>query len=128
MNELQANAALIALFALRCVAPLVLTLIIGYVMNRMVDRWEAEEALEGQDEKPADLSLPKKERSLILPAVTIPCWLVKNCDPAERSKCPAHMQAGIPCWLARLRVDGRLPSACSDCPIYAQAMAPIPVH
>jgi uncharacterized membrane protein YraQ (UPF0718 family) len=127
MNELQANATLVALFALRCVAPLVITVLIGYLMNRMVDRWEAEDALISQGEQPETVSVPRQEKNLSLPTVTVPCWLVRNCEPAERSGCPAHQQPGIPCWLARLRADGRIPPACPSCPIYARAMAPVPL-
>jgi hypothetical protein len=40
MSEFNAALVMIALFALRCVVPLALTLGLGYVMNRLVDRWE----------------------------------------------------------------------------------------
>ena len=44
MNDFQATAVMVALFALRCVLPMVLMLAIGYGMNKLVDHWEREEA------------------------------------------------------------------------------------
>ena len=41
MNGFDATLVMIALFALRCVFPLVLTAGLGYLMNRLVERWEA---------------------------------------------------------------------------------------
>ena len=38
MNEFQASAVVVALFALRCGAAFVLVLAIGYGMKRLVDR------------------------------------------------------------------------------------------
>lgn len=44
MNEFQATAVVATLFALRCVAPLLLMLAIGYGMGRLVAHWEREDA------------------------------------------------------------------------------------
>ena len=46
MNEFQAIAVTIALFALRCVLPLALLFAIGYAMTRLANRWETQQ--EGQ--------------------------------------------------------------------------------
>ena len=43
MNEISATILLVFLFALRCLLPLVITLAIGYLMNRLVEHWQAEE-------------------------------------------------------------------------------------
>ena len=43
MSDIQAAGTIILFFALRCIAPLVVTVGIGYLMNRLVARWEAEE-------------------------------------------------------------------------------------
>jgi hypothetical protein len=111
MNEFQAAAVLIGFFALRCVLPLVLMMLIGFGMNKLVDRWAAEEEarLEGV---PAAAARPR------LPATTIPCWLFKNCDEKTRLACPATERPGIPCWLLRMQAAGRLPERCKECAIY----------
>lgn len=121
MSELESRVVFALLFALRCVAPLVLTLAIGYLMNRLVDRWEAEETTSHLEE----VEIAGDTRSsggIKLPAVTLPCWLVRKCDPAKRDNCPAFKQQGLPCWQARLLAEGHMPDSCPTCPIYAQAM------
>ncbi|HMT22361.1 MAG TPA: hypothetical protein PKE20_14150 [Promineifilum sp.] len=47
MNEFQATTVVVALFALRCIAPLLLMLVIGYGMKRLVAHWEREDAAAG---------------------------------------------------------------------------------
>jgi hypothetical protein len=119
MDEVQSSLVLTALFALRCVAPFAFTLAIGYLMNRLVDRWQAEDEAEQQGAvvRPA-AAMPSEENRL--PVRTIPCWLLRRCDAEKRASCPAANQPGLPCWLARMRVDGSLPEDCPDCPIYSE--------
>jgi hypothetical protein len=123
MKETQAAGVLFLMFALRCIAPLLVTLGIGYLMNRLVDRWESEEAPAETQEAPEPVFVPVP--SVRLPTITVPCWILRNCNQAAMADCPAHKQPGIPCWLARLRAEGTLPSGCPDCPIYEDVM-PVP--
>jgi hypothetical protein len=116
MKETEATGVLFLMFALRCIAPLLLTLGIGYLMNRLVDRWEAEETKTEFEEEGEPVAAPAP--AVKLPSINVPCWILRNCDKAALADCPAHKQPGIPCWLARLRAEGRLPSGCPDCPIY----------
>jgi hypothetical protein len=139
MNEFEATGVMVLLFVLRCVMPFVLLMGVGYFMNRMVDKWEQEaqeqqtkeretapEQRPGQifPEKPGiaqpSLTKPTLEKK---PAIQLPCWLVKGCDPAHRADCPAYQQRGKPCWVARLATEGILPTGCPDCPIYQAAHA-----
>lgn len=120
MNELEATAVLIALFALRCIAPLVLTFTIAYFMNRLVDRWRAEDELLLQ-EKGEPVVEAEVPTSTMLPVVTVPCWILRNCDQAKQAECAARKQPGLPCFLVHLRVEGLLPDMCTDCPIYVRA-------
>lgn len=48
MNGTQATFTMVLLFALRCVVPLAVVMGIGYAMNWLVDRWEAEAAVPTQ--------------------------------------------------------------------------------
>jgi hypothetical protein len=121
MSKLESNAILALLFALRCIAPLALTLAIGYLMNRLVDRWEAEEATSLQEDVEI-AQVTSSSKSFKLPVVTLPCWLVRKCDPVKRDNCPAFKQQGLPCWQARLRVEGQMPNLCPTCPIYTQTL------
>jgi hypothetical protein len=140
MNEFEATGVMILLFALRCIAPLVLIMAVGYFMNRMVDKWERDaqeqqakerettpEPQPGQSfpERPgvAQPAFVAKSSAEKKPALQVPCWLVKKCDPETRADCAANQQRGKPCWVARLSVEGALPSGCPDCPIYQAAHA-----
>lgn len=120
MDELQSSLVIAGLFVLRCVAPFAFTLAIGYLMNRLVDRWQAEEEAERQAATEVRPSVPSGNgRSL--PVRTIPCWLLRRCDEAKRANCPAANQPGLPCWLVKMRAEGSLPEDCPDCPIYIEA-------
>lgn len=123
MNETQATGVLIALFALRCIVPLVITLALGYLMNRLVDRWEAEDAQ--MQETPAKPQIVPQPMPSPQPSISskLPCWLVIGCKQEQRANCPAFQQKAIPCWLARLRMEGVMPAGCPDCPVYRQAHA-----
>ena len=116
MEEPQAAGVLFLMFALRCIAPLLLTLGIGYLMNRLVDRWDAEEEQVEQVDVPQPA--PARSPAIALKTINVPCWILRNCDESVRADCPACKQPGIPCWLARLRAEGKLPEGCPDCEIY----------
>ena len=120
MNEFQATAVLVALFALRCVAPLVLMAAIGYGMKRLVTYWEAEESDRPRPQSAIPLTIAAPARSA-KPAP--PCWLVKNCDPTTRENCPAYANPSLACWVARLRADGQVPARCAGCELYSGAPA-----
>jgi len=134
VNETQGTGVIILLFALRCILPLALTIGVGYLMNRMVDKWERDAAAQQASAAPvvpeAD-SMPApvpavpaaatvKEKR---PSIALPCWATIGCDPARRPDCPAVKQSGKPCWVARLAAEGVLPASCPTCPVYRQAHA-----
>ena len=129
MNDLQATLMLAALFALRCIAPLAITLAIGYLLNRLVERWQAED--EAALVKASESTVQYQEADLAaepiirLPVVTVPCWILRNCNPVDQANCVARKQPGIPCWLVKMMTEGRLAQDCPDCPIYSEAMATV---
>jgi len=124
MSESEGTAVLVALFALRCILPLAITLAFGYLMNRLVDRWQEEDYASQEGFEETEPSVIQPSSGIQLPTVTIPCWILRNCDETKRDNCAAHKQPGIPCFLARLRSDGIMPTDCPDCEIYARAMVP----
>lgn len=109
MNEFQATAVMVGLFALRCVLPIALTAFIGYMMNRLVDHWDAADA--------AAEVVPPKSIPVMAVQSKVPCWVLRNCDETKRAGCPAGTGL-VTCWLARLRVEGTIPASCADCPLY----------
>jgi hypothetical protein len=130
MDDFQATGVIVLLFALRCIAPLVLTMGVGYLMNRMVDKWEreaeAQSDLEPEIERPVGVELPVLTMSKSpekRPSPSLPCWLTRGCSPERRKNCPAYLQREKPCWAARLAIEGILPADCPDCPIYQHAHA-----
>lgn len=114
MNDFQATAVFVAFFALRCIVPLLTTLAIGAAMNYLVDRWEGEE-----EAKPGAAAAPAPAkpagRLADITVAAIPCWLVKKCNPTG---CPAYQQREVPCWLARVQAEGKLPATCLPCQMY----------
>ena len=95
---------IIGMFVLRLGVPLVFTVGVGYLFRRLDARWEA-----------AAESRPETVRSKAMAAAKEPCWKEKGCSEDQRSRCPACHFGDIPCWLARLRSEGRLPTKCKDC-------------
>jgi hypothetical protein len=122
MREIEAALVMIALFALRCVVPLLVTLGLCYLMNRLVDRWEAEENVSAASggQQPAAVEWEEPPGTLI-PALSVPCWLVRNCEPERRARCPAYLQPELPCWQARLQAENALPEACLSCDRFLSA-------
>ncbi len=136
MNEIEGTGIVILLFALRCILPIALTIGIGYMMNRMVDKWEREAAAAREAENmpqpesvtpPASIPVPAmtgpslaKEKR---PSIALPCWVTRGCDPAQRSNCAAFKERGKPCWVARMTTEGIMPANCPTCPVYQQAHA-----
>jgi hypothetical protein len=101
------------LFALRCIVPLGITLVVGYAMTRLYARWEAKAGVK-----------PQVARQHVLrPANSPACWSVRDCNPASRAKCPAYQHSELTCWSARMMTEGTLPPACPTCRLFRLAPA-----
>ena len=116
MNEFQATAVIVALFALRCIVPIVLVFAIGYGMKKLVRHWENEDARQSQ-QPPAAIPLPMAARAAA-PPKSLPCWVLNNCDETTRNACPAYASPSLACWVARLRATGQVPAKCAGCDLY----------
>ena len=122
MSESEGTAVLVGLFALRCILPLAITLAFGYLMNRLVDRWQEEDLQIREDQPEIEPAVAQPSTSIKLPTLDIPCWVFNNCEESKRDDCAAYKQPTIPCFLARLRSEGKLPEGCPDCERYVPAM------
>ena len=111
-------AAVIGMFILRLGVPLAITLAVGYWLRRLDAKWQAEalarkaEATLIEEEKQAE---PNIEMFRIIDQ---PCWVLKDCAEDNYLRCPAYKHADLPCWLARLRTEGRLPQPCYQCELF----------
>ena len=114
MNATQATFTMVLLFALRCLLPLALMFGIGYAMNWLVDRWEAEAAGEGH------AAADTHQVTAVPPSQVRRCWAFNLCNSERRQYSPYLTQKKFPCWLLRTRREGELPAECLDCPIYKQ--------
>jgi hypothetical protein len=122
MSELQAAGTIILFFVLRCIVPLAITVAIGYLMNRLVDRWEAEETAAQEGTAGIEPVMPAAKKAASTTR-SLPCWIVRNCDEEKRASCPAYLEPSLPCWIARLLSEGKQPDNCPDCPIYDPKLA-----
>ena len=120
MNEFQAMTVMAALFALRCVAPFLLLLFVGYGMKRLAAHWERQDAARTA---PPSIPIPLAARPDEALRPRVPCWVFNNCDEQTRNACPAYLTPSLACWAARLRADGRLPAKCAGCQLYTGAPA-----
>ena len=108
MNGSQATFTMVLLFGLRCLVPLAVVMGLGYAMNWMVDRWEAEAAVSGNNGAGTAVATQKADH----------CWAFKQCDEEMQEDCPGFKEQMVPCWLVRTRNEGHLPDDCLTCPIY----------
>lgn len=107
-------AIVIGIFVLRLGVPLAITLAMGYLLRRLDAKWEAEaiaqrKAAQFKSDTDAELTALKAKN---------PCWEVKGCTETQKAKCPACKLLDIPCWVARLRTAGKLPTECYNCGLF----------
>ena len=108
MDGIYETLVIIGMFALRLGVPVGITVAIGYFLRRLDSRWDAEAR-----------ARPEAIRKMRLATVKRPCWEERGCTESERAQCAAYQHTNIPCWLARLRSERRLPRTCPECARYA---------
>ncbi|RME47261.1 MAG: hypothetical protein D6791_06305 [Chloroflexi bacterium] len=128
MNVLDLGV-LLAIPLVRLLVPLLITIAVGAILRRLDARWEAEvrARLQTEDKAAAGEPVLSSEAPWPLPVTPqvswnefgVPCWIVKSCDEATRISCAAFADAAIPCWLARRRIEGRIPLTCYRCVVFA---------
>jgi hypothetical protein len=105
MDGFDEILVILGMFFLRLGVPILISIVIGYLLRRLDDRWEAEAQQE---------AIQRKK----LTAARKACWEEKGCSEERRARCPASRVTDIPCWLARMRAENRLPALCTSCPRY----------
>src|SRR3989304_6106407 len=87
MIELKPVFYVIAGLILRIAIPIGITLLLGWFLNRLDARWQAEA-------KEIQTSLIARTQ----PNSIQPCWEYMNCSPSVRDNCPVYGNLGILCW------------------------------
>jgi hypothetical protein len=126
-------AALLVLLIVRLGVPIAVTAGIVWGLRRLDARWQAEaEAQRVSRAVAKGLVSPAAAASPLL--AEGPCWKQVNCAPEKQSHCPACQLTDIPCWMARLRTEGKLPARCYGCalfrtrPAVRPARVPVTLH
>ncbi|MCG3208878.1 MAG: hypothetical protein FOGNACKC_02491 [Anaerolineae bacterium] len=125
MDVLMAALMVTAMFVVRLGIPIAITLAVGYWLRQLDARWQAE-ALARQANALAEKEAGSEREIEILKVIDPPCWVTNNCPQAKREGCPACRLNDIPCWLARFRMEGRLPAKCYNCQLFAPRRHPLP--
>ena len=122
MQQLEAGLIVLGLFLVRLGIPLAVIAAVSYWLRRVDARWAAEASAYQRSQawagQPLTLSVTQK------PAMDPPCWERRGCSPFQQAQCAAGQQPCLPCWLARLRQEGRLPSGCTTCALFALPVPP----
>jgi hypothetical protein len=112
LDSLTQALIIIGLFLLRLGVPVAITAAVAYLFHRLDARWQREAE-----------ALPAAAAARLAAVPEKPCWEEKGCTERQRANCPACKYTDIPCWLARLKVENRLPAGCPNCARFA----PVPV-
>ena len=116
------SAGVVGLFFLRLVIPLVLMLVVGYWLRRLDAKWqlEARARIAEKQARPEEAAAPELE---FFRVVDPSCWVQKECPEEIYTECPAFKAPEIPCWLARYRTEGSIPTKCYSCQLFSQRQA-----
>lgn len=114
MTRLIEIVMLIGLAAMRLGIPIIVLTLISWPLRLLDRRWQMQaEACRAQEAAATSGAV----------ATHRPCWLLHNCTAENMRKCPASQLRTLPCWAARLRLEGRLPAACPGCELFRSRAA-----
>ncbi len=118
-QTIQDILVIAGMFFLRIGLPLLITMGVGYLIQRWLEPKAVHEQFEGM--------IRSAQEQRAASAMIRPCWEIKNCPAEARATCAAGQQADIPCWLAR-QIDGQpLPEGCAMCKVRALSHASLGV-
>jgi hypothetical protein len=108
MEGLMSGLTLLAGLLLRLAIPLLATLAFAWALQALDRRWQREADAASLNQAPR-------------PANTIRCWLLNDCSPERRERCPAYGESNTPCWQHFRDQRGNLQERCLDCPVFRRA-------
>ena len=125
MTALYETTMIIGMFLLRLGIPLAVIAVVCHWFKCLDARWTAEaNAFQRAQRWDADAAAAYTAQQSFLQT---PCWEQRGCQEEQRTRCAAGQQPCLPCWLARMRSEGRLPTACAGCAIFALPLKPAPI-
>ena len=114
MQPLEEAAVMVGLFLIRLGIPLVVTILVTWGLRRLDAHWQAEADARQLNAAVADGEIAPSE--VLAPAARKePCWEYRDCPETAKRNCPACGPTDLPCWMARLRAEGKLPGRCYGC-------------
>lgn len=108
---LQDTLVIVGMFALRLGVPVLLTIAICHVLDRLSVKRAAQIGAQRQ----ARLRAAPHEGKLVR---QLQCWEIKRCEEATRAECPAYKRPNLPCWLALQLAGCQLSDECKSCSMY----------
>ena len=123
MQQLETVLIILGMFLVRLGIPVAVIIVVSYWLRRVDARWAVEASAYQRAKAWQEYPLVRSA-TMQKPAIEPPCWERRGCSPAQRTQCAAGQQPCLPCWLARLRQDGKLPTACTGCAIFALPVTP----
>jgi hypothetical protein len=95
----------IAMFVLRIVVPVALTIALGKWLEKKL--------------APREMNQKQTDHAALNPKIIqLHCWDVKRCAPAIRAQCAASKHPELPCWLAIQTEGGTVRPECFSCALY----------
>jgi len=114
MEGLFGTGAVVLGLLLRFGIPILVTAFFIWLLRRLDERWQREaNQLE---------AVNMEEHSLFS---NLRCWILNDCTPEQRERCPAFIEAVRPCWQVHRNGNGGMKDECIGCEIFQAA--PIPV-
>ena len=123
MDGLEQAAFIIGMFILRLGIPIAITLAVGFWLRRLDTKWQAEAQARLEASKTQTQS---KSTIEMFRVIDQPCWVLKACPPAMRTRCPAFQKPYQPCWMVRRQAEGQIPAECYHCNLFSSRRLPEP--
>lgn len=115
MEGLIGTGAVILGLLLRFGIPILVTAFFIWLLRRMDERWQREGR---QTEVPGTQEHPLFSN--------LRCWILHDCTPEQRERCPAFLEAVRPCWQVHRNGNGGMKEECFDCEIFQSAPILVP--
>jgi len=116
MEGLVSGGAVILGLLLRFGLPILMTVLFIWFLRRLDERWQRE-GTQSEAVRPGQIPMFGDLR----------CWILNDCTPEQRQRCPAFIEAIRPCWQVHRHGNGNLKEGCLGCELFKGAPIPLQV-